>query len=491
MKNISGSLIAIFIYILTTSCTSSSKEEMAFINVNLIPMTEDIVIENQTVLVDGDQIVAIGSSDEIHLSPDTQVVDGEGAFLMPGLADMHMHVSDAWLTDDWPANPLSLYLANGVTTIRDFETCGDNIALQLRDEIRDGKRDGPTIYSAGVIIGGQRSLQDDFNTEDAKQIIQWVKDEGYDLIKIYSYLDADKYQEVITAAKTMDMYTAGHIPFAVGLDGILEARMDEIAHIEELDWELYDFDRGLKLNPQEWDGYIFLQTFPQQAKAFDFDFKVFASQKSDIILETLEKLQGSDIPIDTTLVISEYGVEKLLQPEEHLARPEIKYLPTSYINAFQQGKTRLQQMAQMIGEENAFVDEDTNLIVFKRDMDFMWLEELKKAGIPLLLATDGGCGILGIVPGFSIHRELQILVDNGFTPYEAISTGTVNAAMVINKMTGNGDFGTIEVGKRADLVLVNGNPLEDVSNIRNILGVMAAGRWYSTESLDQMISIKE
>ena len=115
-------------------------------------MTREVVVEDQTVIVKGDMIDQIGPSDEVTIPEHATIIDGEGAFLMPGLADMHMHVSDAWLTDDWPVNPLMLYLANGVTTIRDFQTCGRNIALQLREEIRDGERDGPTIYSAGVIM---------------------------------------------------------------------------------------------------------------------------------------------------------------------------------------------------------------------------------------------------------------------------------------------------------------------------------------------------
>jgi imidazolonepropionase-like amidohydrolase len=114
------------------------------------------------------------------------------------------------------------------------------------------------------------------------------------------------------------------------------------------------------------------------------------------------------------------------------------------------------------------------------------LTELHQAGIPLLLGTDSA--ILAVVPGFSIHDELSILVENGFTPYEAIKTSTLNASAVVEKMIGEGDFGTIEVGKRADLLLVDGNPLEDVDSIRDLRGVMAAGRWYSRELLDQLIA---
>lgn len=105
-----------------------------------------------------------------------------------------------------------------------------------------------------------------------------------------------------------------------------------------------------------------------------------------------------------------------------------------------------------------------------------------------MLGTDTIGGI-GIVPGFSIHDELRILVENGFTPYEALLTGTVNAVKVVERMTGEGDFGTIETGKRADLILVRGNPLEDISTIKEPLGVMASGRWYSSEQLSKLIEV--
>ncbi len=107
----------------------------------------------------------------------------------------------------------------------------------------------------------------------------------------------------------------------------------------------------------------------------------------------------------------------------------------------------------------------------------------------LILGTDSGFG-MGIVPGFSLHGELLTLIHAGFTPYEAIATGTVNASKVVEQMIGVDDFGTIQVGKRADLILIGGNPLEDVTNIQDILGVMAAGRWYPRETLDEMLSLE-
>ena len=124
---------------------------------------------------------------------------------------------------------------------------------------------------------------------------------------------------------------------------------------------------------------------------------------------------------------------------------------------------------------------------YKRKADVMLLHHLKKAGARLILATDAGTGRMGLVPGFSIHDELRILTENGFTPYEAIKTGTINAAIVVEEMNDNGDFGTIEIGKRADLILINDNPLEDAAHIKNILGVMASGRWYDKTTLQKFI----
>jgi len=126
---------------------------------------------------------------------------------------------------------------------------------------------------------------------------------------------------------------------------------------------------------------------------------------------------------------------------------------------------------------------------FKHNLERLLLIKFKQAGIPLLLSTDAGTGGMGIVPGFSIHDELQILIENGFSPYETIAAVTVNALKVIQAMTGADDFGTIEVGKRADLLLIEENPLDNVAKIQNLRGVMAAGRWYSKAKLQEMMAL--
>ena len=188
-------------------------------------------------------------------------------------------------------------------------------------------------------------------------------------------------------------------------------------------------------------------------------------------------VKAADIPVCTTLYLDEVILEKLFKPDEFIMKPENKFLPEHYHTIFKQGREKHQ--VQFKGGED-FAE-------FKHNLDLLILSYLKNSDVFLVLGTDSGTGGMGIAPGFSIHEELRILVENGYTPYEAIKTGTVNAGLVVKKMNADGNFGTIEVGNRADLILVENNPLEDVANVRSITGVMAAGLWYDKATLDNFI----
>lgn len=480
-------ITAALIIQLFPSCAIRDKQVKSaitvFKDVNLIPMTDERIIENQTVLIEGKKIVAIGPSSEIDIPSNANILKGAGAYLMPGLADMHVHIKDDW--DNWPVFPLNLFLANGVTTIRDFGPVpgsGSSItnalqfALTLRDKVNEGKLIGPTIYTCGLRPG-----HSDAGDRKPREIVEENHAQGFDFLKIYSFLSKEDYQKAMAAAKELSIYTTGHILYTVGLDGVLSENMDEIAHIEELDWELYDIKRDQNLTEQEWVGYIFFNIMVQQPESFDYNFESFKEHKRKSISITVEKLRSANVSICTTLILSKLIVQKLLEPEVFLARPELEYMPMWYLDAFTLGEDPHQVFAKMLGEGHE------GLPIFKYEMDTMWLKELKKASIPLLLGTDSGPGEKGIVPGFSIHDELEIMVENGFSPYEAIASGTINASKVVKAMIGKDDFGTIEKGKRADLILVNKNPLEDVSNIKDFRGVMAAGKWHSKEDLEEMV----
>lgn len=449
---------------------------VGFVNVNLITMTDDKVENNQTVLVEGSLITVIGPSGEITIPDDGTCVDGTDAYLMPGLADMHMHTREDWLDTRWPVCPLYLYLANGVTTIRDFGPSGSNLTYSLdwRDHIDAGTMIGPKLYTSGMNVRYDTGI-----TLSPQEIVAWNFAQGFDFLKVYSYVSYADFQEAMATALQLGMYTAGHIPYPVGLDRVIAEGYNEIAHVEELDWEFVEFNRDTVMAWGDWLPYLIGCIFQQNDIAAGFNFGDFQEKYGDRLAEVVSLLYSNNIPVCTTMIIDDLIVEKLFAPGTFLSRPEIMYMPQDYISAFNSGQEKHQ--VQFRGIED--------LAPFKYDFDKFLFNELHQAGVLLLLSTDSGTGGMGIVPGFSIHDELRILVDNGFTPYEAIAAGTVRASKVVEAMTGSDDFGTIETGKKADFILIQGNPLEDVANIKNIIGVMASGRWYSRETLNAMIAL--
>jgi len=431
----------------------------AFVNVALVPMTADVIVPDQTVLVAADRIVKIGSSSDVVVPDGAIVIDGRASYLMPGLADMHVHLSDAW-----PVPELDLYLAKGVTTVRNLNAEGPFV-LEWRDSVNAGARRGPRIFTAGPTI-----------YVDAENLDGGVEDQlaqGYDFIKLYSFLSSEGFLEVMAAARQRGAYTIGHIPFALGLDGVLAEGMNEIAHVEELDFELLDMDRNADLGLDDWLPYVF-ERFDEELQSPGFDELL-----GERVARVVATLGGTDIPVATTLVVADVIVEKLVRPDGFLAREESKYLPEAYLAAFRAGEERHQ--VQWAGNEDK--------AAVRYAVDLTLLTALHEAGIPLLLGTDAGTGGMGLIPGFTIHHELGILTSSGLTPYEAIRTGTVNASAAIEAMTGINDFGTIEIDKRADLLLVGANPLENISHIDTELrGVMAAGTWYTQAELAELIA---
>jgi hypothetical protein len=452
------------------------EQLIAFVDVNLIPMTEEVVLENHTVLVGGNQIIKIGPTDNVRVPRNALVINGSGRYLLPGLADMHMHTREDW--DDpvlWPVQPLKLYLANGVTTIRDFAPTGSRLTyvLDWKDEIKAGFREGPQIFTSGRLLFASP-------LEDPEGIVQVNADLGFDFIKFYSYLSEEDFRRGMRQAKEVGIYTSGHIPFTVGLDGVLAEGMDEIAHVEELVYEFIDFDRQQELSPDEWWEEVIagaVRTFEVE----DDDFLQNFSKDNEALLDSITKmLLDSETPVVTTMVIDRIVIQKNFQKDIFLLKPENVYFKIGYLEGYLEGDEKHLNQCRSL---EAFC-------AAKAELDRWILQGLHEAEVLLVLGTDAGTGGMGIVPGFSVHEELDILVENGLTPYQALECATVNAGIVAARMTSTDDFGTIEVGKRADLLLVERDPLEDLDALRDPVGVMAAGLWYTRENLQLLIDIE-
>jgi imidazolonepropionase-like amidohydrolase len=224
-------------------------------------------------------------------------------------------------------------------------------------------------------------------------------------------------------------------------------------------------------------GYL-IQTGSTQIDLFNaFNEATFSVDHADALEAILTSLKLHGAPVCTTLVIDDVIHHKLFDLPGFLNRPEAAYLPAAYQDSLRSGTEKHQVLFKGI----------ESLAIYKYDFDQWLLRQLHEADIPLLLGTDSG--ILAIMPGFAVHDELQIMVANGFSPYEAIATSTINAANAVENMLGEGNFGRVAVGMRADLLLIHDNPLEDVAAVQDLQGVMAAGRWFSAEALAELIAL--
>ena len=466
-------------------CDDSIARIKAFTNVNLVPMTDEIILKDQTVLIDGTMITDVGPSNDIVIPDCAAIIDGKDAYLMPGLADMHVHIYEE-SRDEYPVPPLNLYIAKGVTTIRDCGTAplsrSDTFVLDWRDEIISGEAIGPMIYSSGRTIHGPAS--------NPGSIVRQRHSNGFDFVKLYFELSSDEFEQAQAVAEELEMYSVGHIPYQVGMEQAIYAGLDEIAHIEEIGFDfMFENNRPVGvLSMDQWLSIMvqsILVDFEYGAGGdFSFDPAEFDRVHGMRLNQILNDLKSNDVLVGTTLAVYEVVDQKLFEQEKFLSREENAYLPPKLLDEVRKGQNRHQLLFQMLNE-------NAPLWNWKRSLDVSLLQELHQANIRLVSGTDAGSSSIGVVEGYATHDDLRILTELGFTPYEALLTATVNAAYAVEKMNREGDFGTIEAGKRADLVLLGSNPLEDINNTQDILGVMTLGRWYPAKILEQMISISE
>ncbi|MDA0679808.1 MAG: amidohydrolase family protein [Proteobacteria bacterium] len=436
-----------FFWCAALAVSAANGESTAFVNVNVVPMTSEVVVESQTVIVVDGVITRIGGVADTAVPDDAVVVDGTDRFLMPGLGEMHGHVPGR--TSGNLDRVLGLYVANGVTTVRGM--LGQPSHLVMRSEIRNRTMLGPRLITSGPSFN-DRSVS---SPEQGSQMVRDQHEAGYDFLKIHPGLTLKEFNAVAGAANDLGIRFAGHVPEDVGVQRALAAGIATIDHL---------------------DGYMEALLPPNDDPLGGLAgfFGVFIADQAD--LSKIEKVAQATADAKVWNVPTESLFEHVTvadwSPEDMARWPEMKYMPQEVVAQWESAKR------DVLNDVNYDAQTARRAVEIRQKI----ILALKNAGAGLLLGSDSPQ--IFNVPGFALHRELEFLVAAGLTPFEALQTGTVSVAKFFSSES---SFGSVREGLEADLILLDANPLEDIRNSRRIHGVMVRGTWLSRADLDRLL----
>jgi imidazolonepropionase-like amidohydrolase len=412
----------------------SRRGALAITNALLIDGTGKAPVAGSTVIIDGDRIAAAGPGAQVKIPKGATIVDAKGKTVMPGLWEMHAHFEQV----EWGP----IYLAAGATTVRDVGNEFE-FMVSVRDAIKAGRGLGPRMLLAGIVDGNSPSALGVIraNTpEEGRAVVNRYKNAGFDQIKIYSSVKPDVLGAIAAEAHRLGLTVTGHIPQGMNAVQAVEMGLDQINHIQYIPPIMLPKDRQpgtpatVNLESDE----------AKQAISF-------LKEHGTVIDPTIALMELITHSKDTPVSSFEPGVSKVARelsgPLSNTGVPPV---------AAERARATFEQWMAVLGA-------------------------LHKAGIPIVTGTDQS------VPGHSLHREIELYVKAGFTPMEAIQAATIIPARVMKL---DKEVGTIEVGKRADLIILEGDPLESISNIRNVRLVVAGGRMYNCAELWQSVGFK-
>ena len=449
------------------------QKPLVFIHVTVIDATGAPAKSDMTVVIADDRISELGQTGKILIPKDAQVVDAAGKFLIPGLWDMHVHT---WYPD--VAFP-TLFVANGVTGIRDVHGPWDHFEKikQWRQDIASGKIIGPRILAAGPLVDGPKSAIKPQHLEVAnpsagREAVDTLKRRGADLVKVYDWLSRDSYYAVVDEAKNKGMPYTGHIPYAISGAEASRAGQD-IEHL--LGILLSVSTREAELRQALVEGKV-----QQDAKEM---MDTFSKEAASNLFATFAK---NGTWVTPTLVIVWKNLKAFAQDDpDFIARN--KYIPVAYREATHpilKDVPRLRDWGKWDPKTVFHTSEEvaTQKARFEKYLEIVG--GMRRAGVRLMAGTDTGAKAF-LVPGFSLHDELFLLVQAGLTPMEALQAGTRNPA----EHLGLADkLGTVQQGKIADLILLDADPLQEIRNTQKIAAVVVGGKFISKSSLQQMLT---
>jgi hypothetical protein len=408
-----------------------ARDLTAFIDVHVLPMDRERVLDHQTVLIADGKVSALGPARALKVPAAARRIAASGQWLLPGLADMHVHVR---VDDD-----LALFIANGVTTALNMGLAPSPMVNLDNRRIDSGELVGPRLFFAFIVDGNaDLGLPHVGTPQQARAMVQFAKANGYDFIKVYNSISAPEFAAIADEARGLDMAVIGHGVRAVGLPAALSQGQVMVAHAEE------------------------------------FFYTAFADQINDAAIPAVvAATRASGAWVTPNLSGFESFAVQWGKPEVvagFLRAPEIVYLSP---------QTRVDWSTSDYQFRKGSI---TDTLAFLR----RFTRALSDGGVPLLTGTD--TPLPGLLPGYSEHDDLRNLVESGLSPYQALTAATRSPGAFIGKFVPAAEpFGTVGPGMRADLVLVRENPLANLDTLRKPVGVMAHGRWYEAAALAKLL----
>jgi len=454
-----------------------ARSPLAFTHVTVIDATGAPEQQDYTVVVADGKIVSLGPAVSVLIPKDARVVDSRGLFMIPGLWDMHAHAFAEGSAHLLPLFYFQLSVANGVTGLRDMAGSADNIEAdeQWRTALSTGAIIGPQLLMAGALVDGPhptypRSISV-ATRQQARDAVDSLKKRKVDFIKVYNMLPKEEYFAIAEESKKRGIPFVGHVPLAVRASEASKAGQASFEHLWGL--LLESSSREDELRPKMLAEANRPGTRPTQLRPHTVFARELAdsydSQKASALFAEMVRNHTWQVPTLSVLHMLAYIEDIAKQPD-----PRLRYFPQALKDEWNPTHDWRTQGRDAKEIENGH-------ILFEADLKLV--QAMHSAGVRMLAGTDSTEPYT--YPGFTLHDELAWLVTAGLTPMEAIQSATRNPAEFLGRINRQG---TVEVGKDADLVLLNADPLADIQNTQKIVGVVLHGMYLSRADLDAMLN---
>ena len=414
----------------------SPRVDLVLVGGHVIDVESGETLRDRDVWIAEGRIVSIAPSGARAIPSGTMTVDAHDHFLAPGLVGAHVHLDHI--------DELELYTAKGVTTV--FNMRGLPQHLNWRDAIARGERDGPTIYTAGDYMDGyppfMQPMMSFDNPEEAAASVRAQRDAGYDMIKVYTRLSLEQLKAIATAAREVGLPVVGHGSANYSLAELVDSGQVNAAHGQDLlRWYIEDAEDEAGVG------------------------------------EIVETLRGTAMTVTANLSFTAGLIRQAEDLDGLLAEPIARSLPAAILQPFRRANNRyVRRGIDWLPEVKA-----------RFEMEKRLARELHGAGVTLLAGTDASTA--GVLPGTALHHEIELLVEAGLSPVDALRAATLAPGrFVAEHIDADARFGQVVEGYRADILVVRGNPLEDVARLADAAGVVVRGRWLDRETLDARLA---